>query len=361
VTAGPRDDSFEMSRSDSKHVGSLPSVSIILPFLNEERNLSRCLGSVAAQDYPPRKIEVLAADAGSVDRSQAVLASFRDRIQIRLVDNSARRGAEWGKALALQQASGDLVQCMDADMWLTSSSMLRTLVAPFEEEDVAGVVAPFALIPGLPMWSRFLSLDEFQRDPLLQLLTPDIQDFVVAVRQGHVICDFPTTRIPPIGGTTMFRREQIDVTRWGGHFRETDHPAFLVARGYSRFAYVERVAWGHLHCRTLGELVTKRRRNLSLLDTSFLSDVPRDFVWLEPSNAQERLRLMRWVIGTNLVVPRLLEGLAQAVRRRRWEPLLRPIAALAVVDALLVDMFTTSKGRAFLRTAISGKEAARAA
>lgn len=348
----------EVSAPNSGSDAPLPTVSIILPFLNEQANLPRCLTSIAEQDYPAQAIEVVAADGGSVDHSIEVVRSFEDRIRIQLIDNSERRGAEWGKALAMEHASGDLVQCMDADMWMTSSAMLRSLVRPFAtEEDLAGVVAPFALIPTLPVWSRFLSLDELQRDPLLQMLTPNMREFVVAARDGYLICDFPTVRIPPIGGTTMFRREQIDVARWGGHFRETDHPAYLVACGHSRFAWVGHVGWGHLHCRTLKELVSKRRRNLSLLDTSFLADLPRDFVWLDPADTRERLRLVRWVLGTNLVIPRLLEGLKQAIGRRRWEPLLRPIAAIAVVDALLVDLFATSKGRAFLRTAISGKEA----
>jgi glycosyltransferase involved in cell wall biosynthesis len=339
----------------------LPSISIILPFLNEQGNLPRCLKSIVGQDYPSESLEVVAADAGSLDRSREVLRSFEDRLRIRLIDNSKRRGAEWGKGLAIEHASGDLVQCMDADMWLTSSSMLRSLVKPFvTERNVAGVVAPYGLIPGLPIWSRFLSLDEFQRDPLLQALTPDINEFVVSSRAEYLMCDFSTSRIPPIGGTTMFRRGEIDIERWGGHFREVDHPAYLISRGRSSFAYVEHVAWGHLHCRSLKELITKRRRNFGLMDTSFLADLSRDFVWLDPADTRERRRLIRWVIGTNLVIPRLVEGLTQAIRRRRWEPLLRPVAAIAVVDALLVDMFTTPKGRAFLQTAISGKKAANA-
>jgi glycosyltransferase involved in cell wall biosynthesis len=336
---------------------ALPTVSIILPFLNEQDNIPRCLASIAGQDYTPEGIEVVAADGGSTDSSREILRSFEDRVRIRIIDNSELRTAEWGKTVALEHARGDLVQCMDADMWLTSGSMMRSLVQPFAiEEELAGVIAPFALLSALPTWSRFLSLDELQRDPLLQMLTPDMNEFVVDAGRGYVICDFTTRRIPPIGGTTMFRRAQIDVARWGGHFRDVDHAAYLVARGCSRFAYVEHVAWGHLHCRTLKELVAKRRRNLNLMDTSFLSDVPRDFVWLDPGSAQERLRLVRWVIGTNLVLPRLAEGLFQAVQRRMWEPLLRPVAAIAIVDALLMDLLKSSAGRAFLVHALWGRD-----
>ena len=44
----------------------LPTVSIILPVLNEEAQLERCLSSVAEQSYPAI-IEVVVADGGSTD------------------------------------------------------------------------------------------------------------------------------------------------------------------------------------------------------------------------------------------------------------------------------------------------------
>jgi len=44
----------------------LPTVSIILPVLNEEAQLERCLRAVAEQSYPSI-IEVVVADGGSTD------------------------------------------------------------------------------------------------------------------------------------------------------------------------------------------------------------------------------------------------------------------------------------------------------
>jgi len=144
------------------------------------------------------------------------------------------------------------------------------------------------------------------------------------------------------------------MTRWGGHFRDIDHAAYLVGSGRPRFAYVDHVAWGHVHCTTLGELVGKRRRNVSWLDTGFLSGVTRDFVWLDSCDVRERWSLIWWVMGTNLVLPRLVEGVRQAIERRRWEALLRPIVAVAVTDALLFDMAWSPRGRQFMKRTLSG-------
>jgi glycosyltransferase involved in cell wall biosynthesis len=301
-------------------------------------------------------LEVLVVDGGSEDRSRDIASSFHDRLRIRIVDNSIRREAEWGKGLALREATGELFQCMDADMWLTSTSMLRSLATPlYEDSDLAGTIARYAIFPGLSAWSRFLALDPFQRDPLIERLTPDIEPFITEMTDGYAICEFPTPRIPPVGGTTMFRRSEIDLARWGGYFSEIDHPAYLIMEGRGRFAYVEDAAWAHDHCRSLLDLVRKRLRNLAGLDTSVLARANGEYTWVALPDRREKMRLVRWILGTNLVLPRAFEGCRQALRLCRWEPLLRPVVALAVTDAILFHLLTSRAGRDFMRTTLIGR------
>ena len=61
----------------------LPAVSIILPVLNEEAQLERCLRAVAEQSYPSI-IEVVVADGGSTDGTRSVVSKFA---KVRVVDN----------------------------------------------------------------------------------------------------------------------------------------------------------------------------------------------------------------------------------------------------------------------------------
>lgn len=332
-----------------------PDVSIIMPVLNEEGQIGRSLSSIAAQDYPADKIEVVIAEGGSTDRTVDVIDRFGGKLNIRLLDNSSLKEAQIGKTLALEHASGDVTFFLDADVWLPARHTLRRLVAPLiQEPELAGSIAPYAYVPGLSVWARYLSLDPFQRDPLIQALTPGIEQFITREADAYSICEFPTVRIPPIGQTTLYWRSEIDPHRWDGYWREVDHPAYLIKQGRTRFAYVPGAGLAHAHCRTLKEMVRKRIRNLLVYRNGYLRlEREPDYVWLDTSNRAEVLRLARWFVGTNLILPRLVEGIREARHYERWEPLLRPIVALAVADGLLAAILASAEGRRLIRQALS--------
>lgn len=336
-----------------------PLVSVVMPVLDEARNLERGLPTLAAQSLGPDRFEVIVADGGSGDGTRDVLRAFGARLDIRVVDNSVRREAEWGKALAIEAARGRFIQCMDADMWLPSPDLLEALTVPLARDSaLAGAIAPYVFDRSLSLWSRYLSCDAFQRDPLYQVLTPGIDDFRVERCAGYDVCHFPSSRIPPFGGTTMYRREEIDLSRWRGFFNELDHAAHLVDRGRDRFAYVSDLGWAHDHCSGLANLVRKRRRNLLHMSNGYLRDVSRrDFVWLDTTDRREVLRLLAFLVGAHLVVPETVRGLCDAVRTRHWEAALRPIAALALTDVVLISVLGVGDGRQLVRAALRGRPA----
>jgi glycosyltransferase involved in cell wall biosynthesis len=341
----------ETSRGDVQ--GTPPTVSICIPTLNEEARIGRALASIAQQDFQREQVEVLIVDGGSDDRTLEVASTFSDSLRLRLLHNIAGE-AERGKTLALEAATGELVFCLDADAWFPSVDALKALVTPLvDDETLAGSIAPYAYIREMPLWTRYLSCDEFQRDPLVEFLTSSIDQFLVEERGCYYICDFTTTRIPPIGQTTLYRRIDVDPHRWDGVWREVDHPAYLVKQGKSRFAYVRQAELAHEHCTSLRILIRKRIRNLLYSYSYIRLRSEPDYLWLDTSDRREMLRLLRWVLGTNLVLPRLVEGIYRAVVQRRWEQLLRPIAALAVTDALIAVMVVSRPGRQYLRQALS--------
>ncbi len=86
-----------------------PTVSVILPVLNEEAQLERCLHSVAEQSYPAI-IEVVVADGGSTDRTRSVVSKFA---KVRVVDN-ARHIRPAGLNTAIAAASGEIIVRVDA-------------------------------------------------------------------------------------------------------------------------------------------------------------------------------------------------------------------------------------------------------
>ena len=83
---------------------SRPPVSVLIPTLNEERNLPACLASVAWAD------EVLVVDSLSSDRTTAVARGLGARVVSRPFDDWSQQ-----KNWALEQVTHPWVLCLDAD------------------------------------------------------------------------------------------------------------------------------------------------------------------------------------------------------------------------------------------------------
>lgn len=66
-------------------------VAIVIPTLNEEKFIARCLESIIQQTYPFDKMDVMVVDGGSKDRTREIVQRIsHDYPNIRLVDNPGR-------------------------------------------------------------------------------------------------------------------------------------------------------------------------------------------------------------------------------------------------------------------------------
>ena len=107
-----------------------PKVSILIPARNEEINITDCIRSLLAQDYPC--FEVLALDDGSRDATCSILeqiASTQPKLKV-LIGSPPPEGClgkNWACAQLAQKAQGDLLFFTDADT-LHQPQTLRTIV-----------------------------------------------------------------------------------------------------------------------------------------------------------------------------------------------------------------------------------------
>ena len=64
------------------------SVAIVIPALNEEKFIARCLDSVINQSFPFEKMDVMVVDGGSVDKTQEIVNGYHEKYgNIRLINN----------------------------------------------------------------------------------------------------------------------------------------------------------------------------------------------------------------------------------------------------------------------------------
>ena len=109
-----------------------PTVSVVVPVLNEERHLDACLDAVAAQTHPVA--EVLVVDGGSTDGTRS-LASGRPGV--RVLDNPRRIQAA-ALNVGLAEAKGDVVVRVDGHCVL-APDYVEQCVAALEETGAAMV------------------------------------------------------------------------------------------------------------------------------------------------------------------------------------------------------------------------------
>ena len=110
-----------------------PHVSVIVPVLNDEDGLRRCLDALMAQSTTHR-FEVIVVDNGSRDETVAVATSHPIKPSVR---TEHRRGSYAARNAGIQAARAPLLAFTDADCepgpgWLDQG------IAALQEADAAG-------------------------------------------------------------------------------------------------------------------------------------------------------------------------------------------------------------------------------
>lgn len=137
-----------------------PLISFIIPTLNASEFLPMCLQAIRSQIYPQSKIEIVIADGGSTDNTLEIAKLFNARV---IINHEVLH--EPGKAIASENAHGDILFFTDADNILTSAYWVKDMVkAHLENPNVTGFL-PQTVPP--EKWNSFdrymgyLSTDPF--------------------------------------------------------------------------------------------------------------------------------------------------------------------------------------------------------
>ena len=107
----------------------LPFVSVIVPMRDERRYIDRCLGSLAAQDYPRDRFEVIVVDGASTDGSHELVESMREDVpNLRLLENRGKHTAR-GLNIGLAFARGEIVTRVDAHAAVAPDYLRQSVAA----------------------------------------------------------------------------------------------------------------------------------------------------------------------------------------------------------------------------------------
>ena len=113
-----------------------PTVSLVMPVLNEAHMLEGCLSALCAQDYPAI-IEIVVADGGSSDATRQIAEAVP---AVKVVENP-RKSRPAGLNVAIAHASGEVIVRVDARTRL-APDYVTCCVAALQQSEAALVGGP---------------------------------------------------------------------------------------------------------------------------------------------------------------------------------------------------------------------------
>ena len=145
---------FAAFYGDSKPLAELPTMTVVVPVRNEEEHIARTLRQLMESDYPRERLQVVAVDDHSSDRSLSVMReqqkTYPDLVVLGMEKSAGKRHA---LAAGVALATGQIITFIDSDSFLQPDA-LRKLVNRFSDPQVAAVTGHCDVEN---VWSNFLT------------------------------------------------------------------------------------------------------------------------------------------------------------------------------------------------------------
>lgn len=321
----------------------LPSITIAIPTLNEEKRIAACLESVFCQEYPRKKLEVIVVDHYSEDETVQIAQKY----PVKILYNDAPRGTgEFGKMIAFRKARGELFYYLDADVELVGKNWFMKMIKPLLENPdiIASFTHKFQKTGSRPL-NRYLTYHFTQCDPIYEFFSVSIPSTVIEKRRGYNICFFRSGQIPPEGRCLYWRKKLLKAgIAKMDKFMELDILEILAKFGYQKFAWVPSAGIYHTHAHGLKQLFKKRLRNVNEV---YLPDYAhRHFTWFDFRSPKGILKILIWVIYAHLIFPSILKGIYKSLKYKDIYCLIyEPILTVALTDVIIYGFLKNPKGR----------------
>jgi glycosyltransferase involved in cell wall biosynthesis len=302
--------------------------SFVVPTFNESANVLRCLNSIEAQTYPHSLIEIIIADAHSTDNTVALIEEWQRTHDIPVtILNNDRKVAEFGKAIALREAKGDLLCLLDCDEELVQPDALEAYVKAFEVfPDVIGVEPHFLKVPGGSIVNNYLAVTHYT-DPMGETIARKPWVVESQVVDGKT---YRKMQIPPGYGCMLFlRREYVEPYLQGEQFHEGTILPDLVLKGHNNMCMIDGYGVYHHHIKSLGEFVRKRMK----IGSKFMTRRKTTKNWVDYTGKSMEVAALLNL----LVLPQLCRSVWKAIKHREILWLLHaPMCFLSTVTYILL-------------------------
>ena len=127
--------SFAITKNDTSNNNQNKTVSILIPFKNEEQNLRSLLNDLVNQNYPKEKLELIFIDDKSTDKGKKIIKEFEEKHQHITYISSTENGKKNALKIGTQKATSEIIIHTDADVIL-NRNWVNSIVNSFNDEKI---------------------------------------------------------------------------------------------------------------------------------------------------------------------------------------------------------------------------------
>lgn len=308
------------------------TVSVVIPTLNSEKTLRDCLKSIAEQDYPKDKVEIIIADAGSTDQTLDIISEFSIASSLRplssniqVIPNPLKTG-EAGKAVGVRHAKNDIIAFIDSDNILPDKDWLKRMVEPFNDSEIVasepieytyratdGYITRYCALLGMndPLC---LFLGNYDRYSTLTDrwtgLPVEVED-----RERYLKVILDPKAMPTIGANGfLIRKNILDQVEVGEYFFDID---ILYTISTNHVLKVAKVKNGIIHIFSGNISTFARKQKRRIIDYLYYSKLGvRKYPW----NRVNKIGLAKFIFSCLFMFPLLAQSIKGYLKKpdRAW-------------------------------------------
>ena len=294
------------------NIRNIPRVSFILPALNAEKYLNKCLKSIRFQSYPKKKVEIIIADGGSKDKTIEIAKKYK----CILIKNKKIR-AEFGHNLAAKISTGSILIYIAADNYLPNSEWIKLIVQPFiERPKICGVVTQIDENKKDKLINRYYS--KLHVEPFSWFIYRDACNpkffykifKPLEILSNYTIYKFPLNRFPLIAWAQGFAVRK-NFKKYSKNSGDDILPFIQMVKNKKLVAYVPKAGIYHDHLESFLQYIKKYKKRIkdSFKDSN-LGYLSREQFFTKT----RRMRKYLWIIYSLSIFMPLYHSLIWSVR-----------------------------------------------
>lgn len=308
----------------------MTKVSFVIPTLNAQKVLEKCLKSIAHQKFAKSNYEIIIIDGGSTDNTIKIAQKYNS-----IVLQNPLKTAEAGKAIGIQKATGKYICLLDSDNILPQPNWLSKMLYPFDHEPKIIGTEPikFTYRPHSGFIERYSALIG-ANDPYAFITgVYDKQNYLnnhwtglkieqIDKNQYILIKLSPTTAIPTIGANgTIFKADFLKQNLKSDYLFDIDIISQVIQTTKTPL-YFSKVKIGiiHSYCESsIKKFILKQNRRLT--DYYYYQSL-RQFDW----KSNSLLKTIKFTLYTITLIPGLIDSIKGYIRKPDLVWFFHPIA-----------------------------------